>query len=419
MWYGDRISDLWPTICPGWGTGHCGLYVANTDAMHCILAVSNMKSDSFATVGAHSFQEFQALLDAAVDGVILIDHRGCVQAFNRAAERLFGYPPQEVLGASVGILMAEPDRSTHEQHLARYLETRVPHIIGTGREVEARRKDGSVFPIFLSVGAVEGADPPRFVGFVQDISFRRRAEEETHRLQERLTHASRLATVGEMSAGIAHELNQPLTAVANYAQACDRLLGMPDPDIDEIRGALRQITTQAVRAGDIIRRLRALARYDVMKLEPTDVNLLIGELTELIQLDARTHDVHYELELAGELPLAEVDRAQVQQLILSLVRNALEAFGESSTASRQVILSTNLLPEGDVGITVCDNGPGVSQAIASRLFDPFCTSKPNGTGLGLAISRSIAKAHQGSLDYRPNAPSGACFTLRVPSWKQE
>src|SRR3984957_2399391 len=134
-----------------------------------------------------------------------------------------------------------------------------------------------------------------------------------HKLQQRLTHVSRLATVGEMSAGIAHELNQPLTAVANYAQACDRLLGMPDLDIAEIRGALRQITAQAVRAGDIIRRLRTLARNDVMKLEPTDLNVLISELTELVQLDAKTHDVHYELERADKLPLFEVARTQVQQ----------------------------------------------------------------------------------------------------------
>jgi signal transduction histidine kinase len=191
-------------------------------------------------------------------------------------------------------------------------------------------------------------------------------------------------------------------------------LGMPDPDIEEIRGALKQITTQAVRAGDIIRRLRALARGDVMKCEPTDVNLLIGELTELVQLDAKTHDVHYKLDLSDGLPLAEVDRAQVQQVILNLVRNAIEAHGGSSSGPRQVILSTRLMPEGDLGIVVCDNGPGVPGTIESRLFDPFCTSKPNGTGLGLAISRTIIKAHRGSLDYRPNAPSGACFTVRLP-----
>jgi two-component system, LuxR family, sensor kinase FixL len=378
-----------------------------------------MKSDAFATTDSHSVAEFQAIMDAAVDGVVLVDHRGLIQAFNRAAERLFGYPAAEVLGANISILMAEPDRSAHDGYIARFLETRVPHIIGRGREVEARRKDGSLFPVFLSVGAVEGSEPPRFIGFVQDISFRRRAEEDTHRLQERLTHVSRLATVGEMSAGIAHELNQPLTAVANYAQACDRLLGMPDPDIEEIREALKQITTQAVRAGDIIRRLRALARNDVMKREPTDINVLIGELMELIQLDAKTHDVHFRTDLAAQLPQVEVDRAQVQQVVLNLVRNAIEALAESTTTPRQITVRTQELADRSVEITVCDNGPGVSQTIAPRLFDPFCTSKTHGTGLGLAISRTIIKSHQGSLDYRPNTPRGACFTVRLPLTGQD
>jgi two-component system sensor kinase FixL len=361
-----------------------------------------------------STEEFQALLDAAVDGVIVIDHLGCIQAFNRAAERLFGYAALEILGTNVNTLMAGRDRSAHDEHLARYGATRIPHIIGRGREVEARRKDGSVVPVLLSVGAVAGAEPPRFVGFVQDISLRRRSEEETHRLQERLTHVSRLTTVGEMSAGIAHELNQPLTAVANYAQACDRLLGMPDPDIDEIRGALRQITAQAVRAGDIIRRLRTLARNDVMKREPTDINALIRELTELIQLDAKTHEVQYRLELAVEPPQADVDRPRVQQVILNLVHNALEALAESPGGVREVVVRTRLTSEGEVEIAVCDTGPGVSPAIVPRLFDPFCTSKTHGTGLGLAMSRTIIRSHQGTLDYCPNLPRGACFTVRLP-----
>lgn len=378
-----------------------------------------MKSDAFATADSHSVEEFQAIMDAAVDGVVLVDHRGRIQAFNRAAERLFGYPAAEVLGANINILMPEPDRSAHDGYIARFLATRIPHIIGRGREVEARRKDGSLFPVFLSVGAVEGSEPPRFIGFVQDISFRRRAEEDTHRLQERLTHVSRLATVGEMSAGIAHELNQPLTAVANYAQACDRLLGLPDPDIEEIREALKQITSQAVRAGDIIRRLRALARNDVTKREPTDINTLVSELTDLIQLDAKTHDVQYRSELAARLPQVEVDRAQVQQVILNLVRNAIEALAETTSAPRQVTVRTQELADRAVEITVCDNGPGVAESIAPRLFDPFCTTKTHGTGLGLAISRTIIKSHQGSLDYRPNTPRGACFTVRLPLTGQD
>ena len=241
-----------------------------------------------------------------------------------------------------------------------------------------------------------------------------------HKLQERLTHVSRLATVGEMSAGIAHELNQPLTAVANYAQACDRLLALPDPDITEIREALRQITAQAVRAGDIIRRLRTLARNDLVRRELTDVNVLVNELRELILLDARTYGVTYKLDLTPDLPRVEVDAAQVQQVIVNLVRNAIEALSrEDAEGSPEVSISTRLSPQSDVEIAVCDNGPGLAQAIIGRLFDPFCTTKPNGTGLGLAISRTIIKAHQGSLEHRPNSPRGACFIVRIPLPKQD
>src|SRR6185437_10708438 len=362
--------------------------------------------------------QFQALLDAAVDGVIVIDHLGRIQAFNRAAQGLFGYSLQEVLGTNVSVLMPEQQRTAHDQYLARYVTQRVPHIIGRGREVEARRKDGSVFPVFLSVGELAGTES-QFVGFVQDLSHRQLAEQNTHRLQDRLTHVSRLATVGEMSAGIAHELNQPLTAVANYAQACDRLLALPDPDLDEIRGALRQITAQAVRAGDIIRRLRALARNDLARGEPTDINLLVMELGELIRRDAAAREVRYELQPATALPPVDVDSAQLQQVILNLVRNALDALEQTTGAARHVTIRTRLLPEDEVEITVCDNGPGVAAEIAPRLFEPFCTTKRQATGLGLAISRTIVRAHKGALEYHPNIGGGACFTVRLPVLRQD
>jgi len=229
----------------------------------------------------------------------------------------------------------------------------------------------------------------------------------------RLLHVSRLTAIGEMSGGIAHELNQPLTAVANYAQACDRMLGMPNPDIGEIRGALKEITTQAVRAGEIIHRLRALARHDRLHSEPTDINALLGELAELIQLDARTRQVRCNLELAPHLPQISVDRAQIQQVILNLVRNSIEAL-ETTAAPGEITVRTRRSSPGTVEIAVCDNGPGVATSIAPHLFDPFCTSKPHGTGLGLAISRTIIKTHEGSLDYRPNTPTGACFIVRLP-----
>jgi len=244
-------------------------------------------------------------------------------------------------------------------------------------------------------------------------------EAEIHQLQLRLAQVARLAAIGEMSGGLAHELNQPLTAVANYAQACDRMLGMPDPDIGEIRGALKEITAQAVRAGDIIHRLRTLARHDRLDSELTDLNALLGELTGLIQLDARAHQVRCNFELAAHLPPISVDRAQIQQVIVSLVRNSIEALAEAIAATREISVRTRRSSPGTVEIVVCDNGPGVAASILPCLFDPFCSSKPHGTGLGLAISRTILRTHQGSLDYRPNTPRGACFIVRLPIAAEE
>ncbi len=359
--------------------------------------------------------ELQALLDAAVDGIVVIDHLGCIQSFNRAAERLFGYRAMEVLGHNVGILMTQEDRDSHDGFLRRYIATRAPHIIGRGREVSAKRKDGSVFPALLAVGAVPEAEPPRFVGFVHDNSAHRQAEADAHRLQERLMHVSRLATVGEMASGIAHELNQPLAAIATFAHACDRLLGMPDPEIDEVRSALRQIADQAVRAGDIIRRLRALARTEEMARIPADVNTVIEELTEIIQADAKAHGVEYRRKLSPNLPEVTLDRSQIQQVVMNLVHNALEALAFGQLDTKEVIVSTQPTPTGDVEIAVRDNGVGVSPSIANRLFDPFCSTKPTGTGLGLPISRTIVRAHGGALDYEPNHPTGACFRIKLPS----
>jgi two-component system sensor kinase FixL len=359
--------------------------------------------------------ELCALLDAAVDGIIIIDHLGLIRSFNRAAERLFGFSSKEVVGRNVSILMNDEDQKAHDGYLARYLETRAPRIIGKGRDVTVRRKDGSLFPAHLSVGVIAGEDPPRFVGFVHDITQSRRMETESHQLQERLTHVSRLATVGEMASGIAHELNQPLAAMATYAHACDRLLALPEPDIEEVRSALRLIADQAVRAGDIIRRMRSLARSDESARVPVNINTLIEELSTLINSDAKAHGVQFRQELAPALPPVCANGAQIQQVVVNLVRNALEALAPERKAPprSEVVVATRRTPEGHVEISISDNGPGVSAALVDRIFDPFCTTKATGTGLGLAISRTIIAAHDGTLEYEPNEPTGAHFKVRL------
>jgi two-component system, LuxR family, sensor kinase FixL len=235
------------------------------------------------------------------------------------------------------------------------------------------------------------------------------------RLHERLLHVARLATVGEMSSGIAHELNQPLCAMANYAQACDRLLAMPDPDIGEVRDSLQAIVSQALRAGEVIRRLRRLARPEQARPQLIDVNPVIMELTDLIQSDAKHNAVRYRFEAGLGLPRVLIDRPQIQQLVLNLVRNSIEALAEMPPESREVIVRTTRNTNGDVEVGVSDHGPGISASIVPYLFTPFCTSKTAGTGLGLAMSRTIASANGGRLAYQPNLPCGACFTLTLPA----
>lgn len=232
-------------------------------------------------------------------------------------------------------------------------------------------------------------------------------------LHGRMLQVSRLATIGEMAAGVAHELNQPLTAIANYAQACDRLLGRPGTDLEEVRRALREIADQAVRAGDILRRLRSLARSQSMQRERTDLNAIIEQIRDLVLADARVHRARVRFELAPGLPQVSIDAAQLQHVILNLVRNGLEALSATQPETRELSLGTGLTADDEVEITICDNGPGLSAQALERLFDPFFSTKADGTGLGLAISNTVVRAHGGSLGHRPNLPHGACFYIRL------
>jgi C4-dicarboxylate-specific signal transduction histidine kinase len=250
----------------------------------------------------------------------------------------------------------------------------------------------------------------------EDITEQRRAESEAHKALERMNNVARLATMGEMAAGISHELNQPLAAIANYAQACTRLLRAPAPDQAEIGGALVQIAGQALRAGEIIRRIRSLVRNEDVRRESQDINELIREVHTLLATDARVHDGTLALDLAQGLPHVIVDGVQIQQVLMNLVHNAFEAQGPIHDGSAfEVRIATRLSDTNDVEVSVSDLGPGLVDDVEQRIFEPFFTTKPTGTGLGLAISRSIIKAHDARLGYRANEPRGACFYFVLPA----
>jgi PAS domain S-box-containing protein len=247
-----------------------------------------------------------------------------------------------------------------------------------------------------------------------DVTETRRGEREVREAHERMTHVSRLATMGEMASGIAHEINQPLAAITSYAQASARLLAGPSPDLSDVRDALQQIAAQALRAGEIIHRLRSLVRNRATTRERADANEVIAQIEPLTRADARASEVRLDFELVAGLPHVNVDRIQIQQVVLNLVRNAIDAVRDAPPGQREICVRTAPTQDGHVQILVEDNGPGVAAQIRAQLFTPFVTTRQNGTGLGLAVSRTIVEAHRGRLDYRPREPHGACFTMTLP-----
>jgi two-component system sensor kinase FixL len=362
-------------------------------------------------------REAQALMEAAVDAIVVIDQRGTMTAINEVALRMFGYRSDELLGENVKLLMPEPDHSAHDGYLKRYLATGLAHVIGKGRDVVAKRKSGECFPARLSVGRIPDCASPQFVAFVRDNSEQVRHEEQARLAQERMTSVARLASLGEMATGIAHELNQPLTAINTYARACEHFIGMAQPDLADVRAAIHEIGIEALRAGSMIRRMRQLVRSDPVDLHPMEIKAVIDDLKVLIAADARIHGVQVNYAIVNDGLRVQADAGQLQQVVLNLVRNSFEALEAQPAASRELEIASTKAAGGNLEITVSDNGPGVSPDVTERLFDPFCTTKPGGTGLGLAISRTIAQAHGGTIGFRPLSPHGACFYVRLPAWE--
>jgi two-component system, LuxR family, sensor kinase FixL len=339
-----------------------------------------------------------ALLDALAGAVILLDERGTVRAFNRAAEQLFGYSAAEMIGHNIHQLIQSNDADTRDTGMFRI----------SGRESQARRKDGGVFFVLTTVERLANSEPTQFVCSIQAL-------DDVHQIQSRMLNVSRLATMGEMAAGLAHELNQPLTAIANYAQAGKWLLETDPPNLTEIGETLGEITAQALRAGGIILRLRGLIQRGEMKRETVRLDELFEDVKGLISHECRMHSVKLNVQVDQPLPRVNVDRVQVQQVLLILVRNAIEALESLPREEREVRIRSVNRPDGSVELNVSDSGPGVPPAIQDRLFHPFSSTKSGSVGMGLAIGRTIVEAHKGALGYRPNMPRGASFFFYFPT----
>ncbi|HWA88779.1 MAG TPA: PAS domain S-box protein [Rhizomicrobium sp.] len=360
---------------------------------------------------------FNTLIATAVDGIMIIDEMGLVQVYSDACERMFGYAGDEVVGRNVKMLMPPPYHEQHDDYLSRYRQTGERRIIGIGREVVGRRKNGTTFAMYLSVG--EGSFNGRriFLGIVHDISERKADEQRIQELQKELLHATRLTATGQLSAALAHELNQPLTAILNYAGILEEVAAQEKgPNGNMIRDIAGRISEQTARAGEIIRRLRGF----VAKREPDravqDLNAAVQESVALGFTGAAELSVRLRSEMADGLPAVAIDKVQIQQVVINLVRNAVEAL----QACQRRNLTVTTARDGDdfVSVSVADTGPGLAPEVAASLFQPFVTTKAHGLGIGLSICRSIVEAHGGRLWMEPNEGGGTVFRFRLPIAKE-
>lgn len=360
----------------------------------------------------------RSILDTVPDATVVIDEAGTITSFSAAAVRQFGYATEEAIGRNVNILMPEPYRTEHDGYIRHYLATGEKRIIGIDRVVVGRRKDGSTFPMKLAVAEMRSAGRTYFTGFIRDLTERQQSEERLQELQGELARLARLNELGEMASTLAHELNQPLAAIANYAQGCVRLLkssgGAVSPQLKE---ALEETARQSLRAGDIIRHLREFVSRGETDRSAADVRKLIEEAGALALVGSREQDVRSVFEFAPDTGTVLVDRVQIQQVLINLIRNAMEAMRECRR--RELAVRAKRNGEGHVMIEVADTGPGISEDIAARLFEPFVTSKPNGMGIGLSISRRIIEAHGGSLTASRNSEGGATFRIDLPTEADE
>jgi two-component system sensor kinase FixL len=355
----------------------------------------------------------ESILATVPDAMIVIDGHGLIHSFSTAAQRLFGYGAHEVIGKNIKMMMPLPYREDHDGYLMRYLQTGEKRIIGIGRVVVGERKDGSTFPMELAVGEMRSNNSRFFTGFIRDLSERQKTEARLQELQSELVHISRLTAMGEMASALAHELNQPLSAIANYMKGSRRLLeGRTDEQTIMVRDAMDKAAEQALRAGQIIRRLRDFVARGESERRVESLKKLIEEASALALVGAKDQGVRVMFRLDPSLDMVLADKVQIQQVILNLMRNSVDAMEES--VRRELVLST--APEGDgmVAVGIADTGPGISEDVAPQLFQPFITTKRHGMGVGLSISRTIVEGHGGRIWVEANPGGGTVFRFTIP-----
>jgi len=364
---------------------------------------------------AEAEAHLRSILATVPDAMVVIDEKGTILSFSAAAETMFGYAEADVVGENVKLLMPSPDRERHDQYLVNYLTTGQRKIIGIGRVTSGLHRDGSTFPMELSVGEAWLGKRRIFTGFIRDLTERQQTLLRLQDLQSELAHVGRVSEMGTLASSLAHELNQPLTAVASYCESARDLLdNEPDGEtLEMVKEALDEAAQQAIRAGQIVRRLRDFMSTGETERHIESLQRLINEANALALVGSREHGIDVQLELDPSADSVLVDRIQIQQVLVNLIRNAIDAMME--TEVRCLAIRTAAHDHNLVEVIIEDTGSGIGEAIAAQLFQPFITSKQNGMGIGLSICRTIIEAHGGRIWFEPRTTGGTAFHFTVPS----
>ncbi|HEX8622037.1 MAG TPA: PAS domain S-box protein [Allosphingosinicella sp.] len=427
------LAGLWPGLLATAAGAAAGLYIDSAtgglDDGNLIAAAAFLVAGAAVTTGGEWFQRtrrqveaanrdllrreahLRSILDTVPDAIVVIDEAGLIQDFSPAAQRLFGWSVPEVAGRNVSMLMPSPYREAHDAYLQRYYRTGERRIIGVGRVVVGERKDGSTFPMELAVGEMRIGEGRYFTGFVRDLTERQQTETRLQELQSELVHVSRLTALGEMASSLAHELNQPLAAIANYLSGSKMLLAREEIPADRVADAVDKAAGEALRAGQIIRRLRDFVARGETERTVESLAKLIEEASALALVGSKEHGIRVRMDFDRDCDLVLADKVQIQQVVLNLIRNAVDAMGGGPR--RDLVVAVAAAGDDLAEVSVADSGPGIDPDIADQLFQPFVTTKRTGMGVGLSISRTIVEAHGGRIWVESNESGGATFRFTL------
>jgi PAS domain S-box-containing protein len=359
-------------------------------------------------------QRFRMVVESVPNAVVVVNADGNMVLVNSQCETFFGYRREELVGHPVELLVPERFR------------TELPRSYGTDvfaspsstpmaarRELVGRRKDGSEFPVEVGLAPIQTGEGFLLLCIIVDITARRQAEE----ARRELAHASRLSLVGELTASIAHEINQPLGAILSNADAAEMLLESAPPSLDQVRAILGDIRKDDLRASEVIRRLRTLLKKRAMEVQPVDLNEVSSDVVLLVRAESRRRGVTVESVPADDLPLVRGDKVHLQQVLLNLVVNGMEAMADVP-GEKKVTVHATVTEDGSAEVFVSDTGPGIPPNRLPRLFDPFFSTKNEGMGLGLSIARSLVEAHGGTIWAENNPDGGATFRFTLPTVRE-